>query len=55
MKKTRVREDPCCHPAARVYVNYTFCILLCVCVSFVFLAPHSWHTEVPTLGVKEEL
>ena len=24
-------------------------------LSFVFLGPHSWHTEVPRLGVQSEL
>ena len=29
--------------------------VVCVCVSFVFLGPHLWHTEVPRLGVESEL
>ena len=30
-------------------------ILLLLFVCFVFLGPHSWHTEVPRVGVQSEL
>ena len=37
------------------FLFHTCCSMAYTLIFFVFLGPHSWHTEVPRLGVEWEL